>query len=46
MNSVEVTDTGFAIESIDKAIDKQNDVAEELYYTLKYTKSTNGRTEM
>lgn len=39
MNSVEVADTGFAIESIDKAIDKQNDVAEELYYTLKYSKS-------
>lgn len=37
VKSVNVTDTGFAISSIDDTIDKQNRIAENLYFNLKYS---------
>ena len=37
VEAVDVTDTGFAISSIDDTIDKQNRIAEDLYFNLKYS---------
>lgn len=37
VKAVDVTDTGFAISSIDDTIDKQNRIAEDLYFNLKYS---------
>lgn len=36
VDCLDITDSGFEIPSIDKTIDDQNKIAEELYYSLKY----------
>lgn len=35
---IEVTATGFSVKSIDDTIDRQNQISEDLFYTLKYGK--------
>lgn len=37
MDSIAVSDTGFSVPSIDEAIERQNKLAEELFYLLKYS---------
>jgi predicted ATPase len=36
ISPIEVTDTGFDVETIDKTIDELNDKSEELFYSIKY----------
>ncbi|WP_158537843.1 AAA family ATPase [Flavobacterium sp. AG291] len=36
IQKIEITDSGFEIPSVDAVINKQNEIAEELYYALKF----------
>ena len=36
VKQITITESGFDIPSVDKEIQKQNTIAEELYYSLKY----------
>jgi predicted ATPase len=38
IEQIPVTETGFNIEAMDLAIDKQSDISERLYYSVKYDK--------
>lgn len=46
LDSIEVSETGFSVPSIDDAIEKQNKMAEELFYLLKYSTNDEERSEM
>lgn len=39
VKEIEITDSGFEIPSVDATINSQNEIAEELFYTLKYGKT-------
>lgn len=41
---IEVSETGFSVKSIDRTIEFQNSVGEELFYLLKYTDDENENT--
>jgi hypothetical protein len=40
IEQVPVTETGFNIDAMDSVIDKQNDISERLYYSVKYGKKS------
>lgn len=46
LDSIEVSESGFSVPSIDDAIEKQNKMAEELFYLLKYSTNDEERSEM